>query len=283
VIMLRTKSGLRVLGPDDLPEVLALLSADPVCNVFVEYRARQTKLNPRWLGGEVWGYSSDGELRALCHAGANLVPVNADSDALDTFATRAATKGRSCSSIVGLSDQVAELWSRLRWHWGPARLVREAQPFMKIDRPPLVEADPAVRPVRKDEIDILYPAAVAMFTEEVGVSPEASSGRGQYESGVRQLVERELALARIEHDQVVFKAEIGAVTPSACQVQGVWVDPQLRGRGLAAPGMAAVVDYALRRVAPVVTLYVNEHNQSARRAYQRVGFAEVARFNTVLF
>ena len=134
--MLRTKSGLRVLGPDDLPEVLALLSADPVCNVFVEYRARQTKLNPHWLGGEVWGYLSDGELRALCHAGANLVPVNADSDALDTFATRAATKGRSCSSIVGLTDQVAELGRRLRWQWGPARLVREGQPFMKIDRPP---------------------------------------------------------------------------------------------------------------------------------------------------
>lgn len=281
--MLRTKSGLRVLGPDDLPEVLALLSADPVCNVFVEYRARQTKLNPHWLGGEVWGYSSDGELRALCHAGANLVPVNADSDALDTFATQAATKGRSCSSIVGLSGQVAELWRRLRWQWGPARLVREGQPFMKIDRPPLVAADPAVRPVRKDQIDILYPAAVAMFTEEVGVSPEAAGGRGQYESGVRQLVERELALARIEHGQVVFKAEIGALTPSACQVQGVWVNPKFRGRGLAAPGMAAVVDYALRHVAPVVTLYVNEHNRSARRAYQRVGFCEVARFNTVLF
>jgi predicted GNAT family acetyltransferase len=154
---------------------------------------------------------------------------------------------------------------------------------MKIDRPPLVAADPAVGPVRKDQIDILYPAAVAMFTEEVGVSPEAAGGRGQYESGVRQLVERELALARIEHGQVVFKAEIGAVTPSACQVQGVWVNPKFRGRGLAAPGMAAVVDYALRHVAPVVTLYVNEHNQSARRAYQRVGFCEVARFNTVLF
>ena len=281
--MLRTKDRLRVLGPEDLPEVLALLSIDPVCNVFVEYRARQTKLDPQWLGGEVWGYSADGELRALCHAGANLVPVNADSDALDTFATRAATKGRSCSSIVGMSDQVAELWRRLRWHWGPARVVREAQPFMKVDRSPLVQPDPAVRPVREDEIDILYPAAVAMFTEEVGVSPEAAGGRGHYEAGVRQLVERQHALARIEHGNVVFKAEIGAVTPSACQVQGVWVDPELRGRGLAASGMAAVVDYALRRVAPVVTLYVNEHNQPARRAYERVGFAEVARFNTVLF
>jgi len=40
--------------------------------------------------------------------------------------------------------------------------------------------------------------------------------------------------------QVMFKAEIGAVTPQACQVQGVWVRPELRGRGLAVAGMAAV-------------------------------------------
>ena len=28
---------------------------DPVVNVFVDYRARITRLDPRWLGGEVWG------------------------------------------------------------------------------------------------------------------------------------------------------------------------------------------------------------------------------------
>ena len=41
---------------------------------------------------------------------------------------------------------------------------------------------------------------------------------------------------------MIFKAEVGAATPQACQVQGVWVRPEFRGQGLAAPGMAAVVD-----------------------------------------
>ena len=81
----------------------------------------------------------------------------------------------------------------------------------------------------------------------------------------------------------MFKAEIGAVTPTACQVQGVWVDPQRRGEGISAPGMAAVVNHALRFVAPVVTLYVNRHNERARRAYARVGFEQTAEFTTVLF
>jgi len=92
-----------------------------------------------------------------------------------------------------------------------------------------------------------------------------------------------VAIARIEDGQVVFKAEIGSITPLACQVQGVWVRPDLRGRGLAAAGMAAVVTEALRNVAPVVSLYVNDFNAPARAAYRRVGFTETATFASVLF
>ena len=47
--------------------------------------------------------------------------------------------------------------------------------------------------------------------------------------------------------------------------------------------MAAVVDLALRHVAPVVGLYVNAHNTAARRAYERVGFRQTALFTTIMF
>ena len=38
-------------------------------NVFVDYRARTTNLEPRWLGGEMWGRFEGGTLRAACHVG----------------------------------------------------------------------------------------------------------------------------------------------------------------------------------------------------------------------
>ena len=82
---------------------------------------------------------------------------------------------------------------------------------------------------------------------------------------------------------MLFKAEIGAVTDRACQIQGVWVDPQLRGAGMGAAGMAAVVSECLRSVAPVVSLYVNDFNLPARRVYDRVGFQQVGTFASVLF
>ena len=82
---------------------------------------------------------------------------------------------------------------------------------------------------------------------------------------------------------MIFKAEIGAVTPQACQVQGVWVRPDCRGQGLAAPGMAAVVIEARRTISPVVSLYVNDFNTPGRATYRRAGFREIGEFMSVLF
>src|SRR5260370_1080920 len=110
---------------------------------------------------------------------------------------------------------------------------------MAISTEPLVPPDPLVRLVRPDEIDTLLPASVAMFTEEVGVSPVGPDGGAAYRARVAELIRAGRSYARIEHGQVIFKAEIGAVTPMAFQVQGVWVPPELRARGHAARGMAA--------------------------------------------
>ena len=280
--MLRT-SALRVLRPEDLPEVTELLSRDPVADVFVASRVAAVGLDPRRLGGEMWGHVVDGRLEALCHAAANLVPVQAGPEAVYAFADRARRLGRRCASIVGERDADTAMWAELEPHWGPARDVRPDQPLMAIDEAPLVEPDPLVRPVAMEELDILVPACVAMFTEEVGVSPVTADGGASYRARVAELIRAGRAYARIDDGRVVFKAEIGSVTDQVCQVQGVWVPPELRGRGLSAPGMAAVAVQAMRDIAPVVSLYVNDFNHAARATYRKVGFTDRGTFMSVLF
>src|SRR4051812_1777365 len=189
----------------------------------------------------MWGHVVDGRLAGLCYAGANLVPIAGDGTSLRAFADRARRQGRRCSSIVGPADLVGPMWRLLEPAWGAARDVRPSQPLMVADQPPLVAPDPQVRRVRADEIDVLLPASIAMFTEEVGVSPVAGDGGTLYRARVTELVQSGRSFARIDGDRVLFKAEVGAVTSAACQVQGVWVDPDLRGHGLSVGGMAAVV------------------------------------------
>jgi uncharacterized protein len=280
--VLRT-SPVRVLDDRDLPAALELLAADPIANVFVQSRVEAAGLDPWRLGAEMWAYVVDGELDALCYAGANLVPVNADDAAIEVFAGRARRHGRRCSSIVGPHAMVEPLWQLLEPVWGGARDVRPRQPLMATRSAPLVEPDPLVRRLAPAELDIVLPASIAMFTEEVGVSPVAGDGGSLYRARVDELVRAGRSFARVEDGRVVFKAEVGAVTAAACQIQGVWVEPSRRGQGLAAAGMAAVVDECLQSVAPAVSLYVNDFNTAARRAYERVGFATVGTFMSVLF
>jgi predicted GNAT family acetyltransferase len=280
--MLGTRRGLRVLGPGDLPEVRDLLATDPVTHVFVDHRVRLTRLEPRWLGGEMWGYDEGAGLVSLCHAAANLVPVQATPAALTAYASRALQQGRKCGSLMGVHDDVMALWQLLEPDWGPARSVRPRQPFMVLDRPPVIPGSTDVRRVRADEIDALYPACVAMYTEELGVSPEVNGGASLYRARVAQLISKGHAFAHIENGEVLFKAEIGALTPSACQLQSVWITPRLRGQRLAHAYVAAACTLA-QQESPVISLYVNQHNEAARKTYTTVGFTERCRFATILF
>lgn len=281
----------RVISYRDRAEwkaVLAIIDSDPVANCFVasridRYRNLANAPEPWRLGGELWVHESVGEIDALCYSGANLVPVGVlDEVAAIDLANFAAKRGRRCSSIVGPSDAVSAMWRVLEERWGTARAIRASQPLMTISGEPLIEGDPRVRPFEPVDLDRLFPASVAMFQEEIGVSPLVGDGGRAYRSRVAELLASGRSFGIMEEGRVLFKAEIGAATSAAIQIQGVWVEPALRGQGLGSAGVASVVRFALEQ-APVVSLYVNDFNTAAIRTYERVGFEQIGEFSSILF
>jgi len=278
----RVGSIVRVLGPADVQAALALTERNPVHHCFVRSRIESSQLDPWRSQGELWGYDEDGTITALLYLGANAVPVETHAAARAAFAERARQRGRRCSLLVGPADEVLDLWNRIGSAWGSARDVRENQPVMAIETAPTITPDPLVRFSRPDEIDIVLPACVAMFTEEVGISPTSHGAGPAYRARIIELIASQRSMVRVDDGEVTFKSEIGSVSGSVCQVQGVWVSPERRGHGLAEPGMAQVVQLAQQHIAPVVSLYVNDFNTRARRVYERVGFEYVGTFATVL-
>jgi predicted GNAT family acetyltransferase len=98
---------------------------------------------------------------------------------------------------------------------------------------------------------------------------------------VAGLIEAGRAWARFEDGEVVFKAEVGAQSRRTGQIQGVWVHPEHRGQGLGTAGTAAVANSVVAS-GRTASLYVNDYNEVARRAYRAVGFRQIATFATVL-
>ena len=259
--------------------VRRVLDEDTVGSCMVASRVADYGVDPTAIGGELWTRTRPG--LSLCYAGANLIPLRGELADLNAFADKAMSGVRRCSSLVGRAELVLPMWRRLESSWGPARDVREVQPLMALSTAPRCDGDPSVRPVRMEELDAYLVAAIDMFIGEVGIDPRLGDGGRGYRRRVAGLIAAGRAWARFERGQVVFKAEVGSQSPAVGQIQGVWVHPDWRGRGLGIAGTATLAS-AVVRGGRTASLYVNSYNAVARATYARIGFEEVGTFATVL-
>ncbi|MGF2951599.1 GNAT family N-acetyltransferase, partial [Mycobacterium sp. THU-M116] len=253
----------------DAAAVRRVFDEDPVGSCMVAARVADHGVDPNAIGGELW--TRRGPQESLCFAGANLIPLRGAPADLNAFADEAMSGTRRCSSLVGRAGLVLPMWERLAAAWGPARDVREQQPLMALSAHPNCDIDAGVRQVRPDELDAYLVAAVDMFIGEVGVDPRLGDGGRGYRRRVASLIAAGRAWARFEDGQVVFKAEVGSQSPAVGQIQGVWVHPEWRGRGLGTGGTATVAAVIVG-AGRIASLYVNDFNTVARAAYARVGF-----------
>lgn len=285
--MLRTRSATRPLQPADREAALEVCARDIASNVFVASRLIEGALenNPQAL----LGHRSGGELDSLLWVSANVIPVQTTAGSRRSFVDRLRRSRRQCASLLGPRDEVEALWTLMGPDWGQAREIRASQPLCVTSTPPStlgVPLDPRVRRAQIDEAGLVMPAAEHMFTHEIGYPPYTGSPRA-YLASIAALIRRGHTYIATDNspggvERVIFKTDIGSAALGCVQLQGVWLAPELRGRGYAVPLIAAAVEQIMRDVAPLVTLYVNDFNTPARAAYRRVGFAEVGEFMTVL-
>lgn len=280
--VLRTMSSVRALGADEADDALELCARHPVDNCFVASRILEGALYSQ--PGTLLGHREGGRLVSMLWASSNIVPVELDPDDIEAYALRIGSARRQCASIFGPQEAVGALWRRLAGGWGPARSIRGHQPLMSTSQLPSragIPIDPRVRFGDPDETDDVLPAAAHMFTEEIGYPPYYGSPRA-YRAGIRALLEGRRTLVRVEGGEVVFKADVGSLAEGVAQVQGVWLHPALRGRGMATAAMAAATELILTELAPTVSLYVNDYNIAARATYLRCGYRDVGSFATIL-
>ena len=84
----------------------------------------------------------------------------------------------------------------------------------------------------------------------------------------------------IENNQLVFKTDIVSQTPQAAYVEGVYVDPEKRGKGYGFRCVSQLTEYLLMRVGSIC-LTVNEKFPEALTFYQRAGFDIASRYDTI--
>ncbi len=251
-----------------LDQILAFCAADPIERVFLEDIAR------RGLG-RFSALERDGELTALCHVGANVVP---SGEGCAYFAD-AAARGQA-RMIIGEEHAVSELWAEARRRLPRPRDDRPGQPVYVLRDPP-ESGGTGLRRATIDDLDLLVPACAAAHREEIGIDPLRRDPDG-FRWRTRSQIEEGRSWLWLENGVIRFKAEASAWTPSAVQLQQVWVDPAVRNRGNATRGMRDLCRLLLERV-PAVCLFVRPENPAAIRVYEAIGMERTISYRSLIF
>jgi RimJ/RimL family protein N-acetyltransferase len=251
-----------------LDEILSFCAKDPIERVFLEDIAR------RGLGRFSALGSAEG-LTALCHVGANIVP---SGEGCAAFAEE--TVRGSARMVIGEERAVDELWAAASRRMPPPRDDRPGQPVYVLDEPPEA-GETGLRPARPDDFALLLPACAAAHQEEIGIDPLDRDPEG-FRWRTRVQIEEGRSWLWEENGTIRFKAEASAWTPSAVQLQQVWVDPAARNRGYAKRGLRDLCRLLLARV-PAVTLFVRPENAPAIRVYDGIGMRRTISYRSLVF
>ena len=280
-------SGLQVraLGRDDQAVALAMLDRNPVRDVFIASRVLHDSALTAFGPSPLWGAFDHGQmLRGLLHIGPNLVPATDDEVACEALAP-AASGLYLARMVVGERATVELLWSLIGHSYPAPREVRTRQYVYAVDPDQLVHpagAGPGVaRLATRDDEDQVLLLSAAMYAEEMGENPLARDPDG-YRRRVRMLTARRWTYVYDVDGELRFKMDVGCASNRTAQIQGVYVPPELRGRGVGTVAMAACCALAFERH-PNLSLYVNDFNAPAIALYERIGFRrEPYDFQTIM-
>jgi uncharacterized protein len=248
-------------------EILEFCAKDPIERVFLEDVARRSL-------GRFVGLAEGSELVGLCHVGVNAVPSGRGCSAFARDVARASPR-----MLIGEQSAVDELWEEAQSHLPPPREDRPGQPVFVLREPP----EPGLtglRPATFDDLELLLPACAAAHEEELGVNPMRRDAEG-FRWRTRAQIEDGRSWVWAEDGVIRFKAEASAWTPSAVQLQQVWVDPPVRMHGYATRALRDLCRVLLRHV-PAVCLFVRAENIAAIRLYEAIGMRHVLDYRSVL-
>ena len=275
----------RPLGREDEAVALEALDRNPVRDVFIASRILHDGALSSLGPSPLWGAFDEGQLRGLLHVGPNLVPATDDEAACEALATSAGGLYPT-RMLVGERVTVELLWSIVGSSYPAPREVRRRQFVYAVEPDQLVRDPHAGGPgmarlaERSDEDQVLKLSA-AMYTEEMGENPMARDPDG-YRRRVRMLISRGWTYVHDAGGRLQFKMDVGCASRHTAQIQGVYVPPDLRGRGIGATAMTACCDLAFSRH-PNLSLYVNDFNAAAVALYERIGFhREPYDFQTIM-
>ena len=254
----------------DRNEVIAFLAERPVETVCLAGFIRDNGVVSPHNRGTIYGCrNSEGRLEGVALIGHATLIEARTRRAMQEFAVLAQAYERT-HLILGEKDSIETFWNYYADEGQEMRLacreyLFECRRAMQV-RYPLED----LRHATIDDLDRIAPIQAAMAEEESGTNPLQADPEG-----FRARCARRIEMGRVwvmeEKGELIFKADILADTPDVVYLEGVWVSPSARHRGIGRKCVRQLCEDLLSRTKSVCVL-VNEENLSAHTFYRMCNF-----------
>jgi uncharacterized protein len=269
----------RPLAQENKAEVLTFLAQRPAHTFgmvgFIETNGLVSEFNR----GTFYGCRNEAaELEGVALIGHYiLIEVRSDA-ALEMFA-RLAQECTSSHMVLGEQEIIETFWSYYA-DGGLAQRLHCRELLLEQRTANETEAQTQnLRLATAGDLELIVPAHAQSAFEESGTDPLQTDP-----DGFRERCSRRIDLGQtwvwVRDGRLIFKAEIITDTSSSVYLEGVWVDPSERGKGVGTACIAELTDNLLKRTSSVCLL-VNEKSEAAQACYRKAGFSHVGHYDTI--
>lgn len=259
-------------------EALDFLAARPIHTVYMAGLMRDNGLVSPLNRGSFYGCrDEEGRLAGVALIG-HITAIETTSDAaLEAFARLAQGYGQA-HAILGESEMVGQFWNYYAQAGQRMRLACREVLFAQT-WPVEVREPVNLRLATIDDIELVIPVHAGMAVEESGVNPLERDPEGFRRRTARR-IEQGRVWVLVEDGRLLFKADVISETPDATYVEGVYVNPEVRGKGYGVRCLSQLSRTLLEETR-AVCLLVNEQNLKARGLYHKAGYKVRGQYDTI--
>ena len=265
--------------PGEEAEALKFLAERPIHTVFMATLIRDNGLVNPYNRGSFYGCRNRaGKLEGVALIGhATMIEARTDS-AVAAFAQLAAHTEHAYL-IRGERKIVDQFWQRYAADWQQPRSISRELLFEKIDA--AIEFEPVadLRPATLDDIEHVLNVNAILAFEEGGINPFQRDPAGFRARATRRIQQGRIWLWM--HDgKLIFKADVVGDTPEMIYLEGIYVHPQERSKGLGKRCLAQLSSMLLRRSGSIC-LTVNQRKTDTVAFYVKAGFDFHSEYETI--
>ena len=267
----------RALTETDRAAVQQLLQHYPLESVFLQGLLDDHGLCSPKLRGQFFGWFKNNELAAVALLGHQILFCG-DPAAFPSFAQTAVESKAKGFVVFGPKAEVDRLGQLLSSCGRATQTVKDFCWYV-CEKAARSTAQWQLQQASLEHLEVILALQAQLHLEATGVDPRLADPDG-FRERVAARIERGRTWIKMEAGQLVFKAELQSVTPTAVYLEGIWTNPDFRGLNIA---KECVLELTARRLhqQQTICLAVEPEETAARHIYESAGFRQQGEYQAL--